>query len=81
MQEPEDIYYDDNDYETNLGGDFDGVELIEEDELSSADGDDNSFLDDIDFSEFKGKSFKSSLHKVNKAVDKRKPKKKKMPLS
>lgn len=82
MQEPEDIYYNENDYDTANGGEFDGVALIKESDSSGADGDANndSFLDDIDFSEFKGKSFKSNLHKLNKAVDKKKPKKKKMPL-
>lgn len=79
MQEPEDIYYNEDEYENSITGGLNGVELIEEDDLSSADGDDNSFLDDIDFSEFKGKSFKSNLQKVNRAVDKKKPKKK--PLS
>lgn len=83
MQEPEDTYYNGDEYETAVGGEYDGVELIEEDELTEFEGGDNSFLDDIDFSDFKGKSFKSSLHKVNKAVDRKKPKpkKKKMPLS
>jgi hypothetical protein len=81
MQEPEDIYYNEDEYENSITGGLNGVELIEEDDLSDADGDDSSFLDDIDFSEFKGKSFKSSLQKVNKAVDKKKPKKRKMPLS
>ena len=79
MQEPEDIYYNEDEYENSITGGLNGVELIEEDDLS--DSDDSSFLDDIDFSEFKGKSFKSSLQKVNKAVDKKKPKKRKMPLS
>jgi hypothetical protein len=79
MYQPDDIYYDEEDYENSITGGLNGVELIEEDDLSGADGDDSSFLEDIDFSEFKGKSFKSNLQKVNKVIDKKKPKKK--PLS
>ena len=47
MQEPEDIYYNEDEYENSITGGLNGVELIEEDDLS--DSDDSSFLDDICF--------------------------------
>jgi hypothetical protein len=53
------------------------IELGEpkEEEFYNADGDggdDDSYIYDIDFSEFKGKDFKSSLNKVNRTVTKKK---------
>jgi len=69
------------------------IELGEpkEEDFYNADGDggdDDSYIYDIDFSEFKGKDFKSSLNKVNRTVTKKKAlsksksgKSKKEPLS
>ena len=53
------------------------IELGEpkEEDFYNADGDggdDDSYIYDIDFSEFKGKDFKSSLNKVNRTVTKKK---------
>jgi hypothetical protein len=65
--------------------------VVEEDEFDNVDGefgfdendeDDSDIIEDIDFSEFKGKNFKSSLNKVNRTVAKHKAKKRKLkPLS
>ncbi|MEI7510263.1 MAG: hypothetical protein WCJ62_12465 [Flavobacterium sp.] len=70
MIEPNDNYTDDQSYESGLGG-YDFVE-----EESNADGefgfDEVDIIEDIDFSEIRGKDFKSSLSKVNKAYAKKK---------
>ena len=78
--QPDEEYYNENDYETAKGGEFNDVEIIEEDGYDNMDGEfetnnDADILDDIDFSDFKGKSFKSSLSKLNKTYDKKKQKK------
>ena len=44
----------------------------EEEGYGNADGEDDSYIYEIDFSEFKGKDFKSSLNKVNRTVTKKK---------
>jgi len=79
MIEPnENTYTNDQDYQNSLGG----YDLIEE--QNNLDGDSDYFdasgiVEDIDFSEIRGKDFKSSLRKVNKVFAKKKSQKK--PLS
>lgn len=80
MQGSDDTYYDREDYDTGSGGEFDGVAMPKKPLLEIDDRDESDFLDEIDFSEFKGKNFKSSLNKLNKAIDRKKPKRKKLPL-
>lgn len=89
MQEPEDTYTDENSYNAGLE-DTTSYDFIEEEDTESADGEDSYFdgdldiINDMDFSDFKGKSFKSSLRKVTNEYSKKKAKKptrKKMPLS
>ena len=78
MIEPEEIYIDENGYTEDMEGfDYPNVSeegIFNEDEDSYFDSD-LDIIDDIDFSEFKGKNFKSSLNKVNKAYSKKKAKK------
>lgn len=79
MIEPNDTYTDQQDYENGV----DGYDFLEE-EQSDLDGefgfDENDIIEDIDFSEIRGKDFKSSLRKVNKAYTKKKAIKKQKPL-
>jgi hypothetical protein len=56
-------FYDDEDYDIDLNAD--GLEHEDDSEF------DDDILDDIDFSDFKGKDFKSSFAKVNKHIDKK----------
>lgn len=56
-------FYDDEDYDIDLNAD--GLEYEDDSEF------DDDILDDIDFSDFKGKDFKSSFAKVNKHIDKK----------
>lgn len=78
----EETYTSETDYERGLGNDSD---FYEEEEFGGADGElyfdenDADIIEDFDFSEFRGKDFKSKLKKVNKAYDKKKKRKK--PLS
>jgi hypothetical protein len=78
MNEPLEEYTNEEDYQKgiNINSDF-----YEEDIYGNADGDayfeESDIIDDIDFSEFKGKDFKSKLRKVNKVVAKKVAKKNK----
>jgi hypothetical protein len=56
-------FYDDEDYDIDLNAD--GLDYEDDSEF------DDDILDDIDFSDFKGKDFKSSFAKVNKHIDKK----------
>ena len=56
-------FYDDEDYD--IDSNADGLEYEDDSEF------DDDILDDIDFSDFKGKDFKSSFAKVNKHIDKK----------
>ena len=47
-------------------------ESDDEDNYDGTDGEDDSYIYDIDFSEFKGDDFKSSLNKFNRTVTKKK---------
>jgi hypothetical protein len=71
MIEPNDNYTDNESYESGLGG----YDFLEEEQLG-LDGefgfDETDIIEDIDFSEIRGKDFKSSLSKVNKAYTKKK---------
>ena len=94
MREQRDTYKDEEDYDDGLG-DINVSGLIDEDnetektdevELDSNVDGDMAIIEDMDFSSFKGKNFKSSLSKVNNTYTKKKAKspttqKKKMPLS
>lgn len=84
MQNPNETYTSEDDYSDGMD-DFRDVDFIEEEDFDNVDGefgfDEHDIIDEIDFSEFKGKNFKSSLHKVNSAVDKKKAKKREKPLS
>lgn len=72
MRNQNSTYTDNDSYEAELNG----YDIASEEEFGNMDGEfgvdeyDGDFIEDIDFSEFKGKSFKSSLHKVKKAVAK-----------
>ncbi len=92
MQSTDDTYTDEESYDAGLG-DLNSSDFYEEDEFDNADADgefgfdeidnDIDIINDIDFSDFKGKNFKSSLHKLNSAYSKKKAKKpvrKKLPL-
>jgi hypothetical protein len=59
----------DYDYDSFYGKD-EGEEEVEE-EVEEDDEEDYFSIDDIDFSDFSGKNFKSSLSKVNKAIDRK----------
>ena len=75
MEQPNDIFTNEADYQKEVGG-FD--DLYVEDDFGNADGEtyfDVTDLEDIDFSEFKGKDFKSKLKKVNKTLAKKKTQK------
>lgn len=94
MREQRDTYKDGEDYDDGLG-DINASGLIDEDnetentdeaELDSGVDGDMAIIEDMDFSSFKGKNFKSSLSKVNNTYTKKKAKrpiaqKRKMPLS
>lgn len=72
-------YTNQEDYENYLD-DFADVDFAEEEEFGGIDGEpyfdeDTEIIEDIDFSEFRGKNFKASLQKVNKAVAQKKAKK------
>jgi hypothetical protein len=76
MQEPNEIYTSEADYMQSVGGGFN--DLYEEEIFANSDGESyfsESDLTDIDFSEFKGKDFKSKLKKVHKTLAKKKAKK------
>lgn len=81
MQEPNNTYMDDESYNAEIGS----FDFAEEEVFGGIDGEfgfdenDSDFIEDIDFSEFRGKNFKTSLRKVNNAVAKKKKSKK--PLS
>jgi hypothetical protein len=71
----EDVYENaDATYEYVSGSSIDlGEPQNEDNENADGDGgDDDSYIYDIDFSEFKGKDFKSSLNKINRTVTKKK---------
>jgi hypothetical protein len=73
-----DNYIEEDDF---FGADsLENEEVVPEEEVEVEQVEDGSlddyFFDDIDFSEFSGKNFKSSLRKVNKAIDKRETKRK-----
>lgn len=84
MRKPDETYTSEEEYNDGMG-DFRDVDFIEEEDFDNLDGefgfDEHDIIDEIDFSEFKGKSFKSSLYKVNSAVAKKKAKKRAKPLS
>jgi hypothetical protein len=61
----DDDFYGADGEESSIGGEIDE----EEEEL---DGNDDDFIFDMDFSQFKGKDFKSSLRSVNKAASNKK---------
>jgi hypothetical protein len=69
-------YLNENDYLNELGGyDIATEEDFGFDGEFGFDEDDFDIIEDIDFSEFKGKNFKSSLKKVNREYAKKKSKK------
>jgi hypothetical protein len=71
MINPIEEYNDDANYNKNLvGADFIEEELYGNLEGGSYFGEDD-IVDEIDFSNFKGKDFKSKLKKVNKTIDKK----------
>jgi hypothetical protein len=71
MKEPtENIFMSEGEYNQ----DIDNADIVSEEVYGNSDGDYyfDGVLEDIDFSDFKGKDFKSKLSKVNKAVSKKK---------
>jgi hypothetical protein len=71
MEEPNDnIFMSEGEYNQ----DIDNADFVTEEVYGNSDGDNyfDGVIDDIDFSDFKGKDFKSKLSKVNKAVSKKK---------
>jgi hypothetical protein len=73
MQEPNNIFTSESDYQQSINGSYD--DLYAEEEFGNADGEtyfDENDLSDIDFSDFKGKDFKSKLRKVHKTLAKKK---------
>lgn len=61
----DDDFYGANGEESSIGGEID-------EEEEGLDGNDDDFVYDMDFSQFKGKDFKSSLRNVNKAASNKK---------
>ena len=73
MRNQNSTYTNNDSYEAELNG----YDMASEEEFGGFDGEfgvdeyEGDFIEDIDFSEFKGKSFKSNLHKVKKVVAKK----------